>query len=163
MKNLRTILLAAGMVCCTMISLKAQDKIAKATPAQIAKDDAEVKKKKKEFGFYKEAPSGLLYSIQEYVKAKGPKPAKYSKVKIQYALKTVDYKQTLHDWGGEKGLIVEVPVDKLPYGLQECIKMMSIGQQCSFIMPTKLAKNKYGLVGGGRALIGMVSLVSVAP
>lgn len=163
MKNLRQVLLITGLICYSIIPLNAQDKIAKATPAEIAKDNAELKKKKGPTSIYKQSPSGLLYSIPDYAKGKGPKPAKYSNVKIQYALKTLDYKKTLHDWGGEKGLVVEVELDKLPYGMQECIKMMNIEAQCNFVLPPKLARNKYGVIGGGRALTGLVRLVSARP
>lgn len=159
MKNLRTILIAAAMVCCTMISLKAQDKITKATPAQIANDKKELKKMK-DILRLKETPSGLVYLATFYVKPTGPKPAKYTKVKIQYSLMTADRKLRIHDWGGQKGLIVETQVDKLPYGLQECIKMMDIGSEYSFYLIPKLAKSKYEDIGKGRTLTGNIKLVS---
>lgn len=111
--------------------------------------------------FLKQSPTGLLYSIPDYEKGDKPKPAKFRKVRVQYSLRTVDYKEILRDFGTGKKAIVEVAPEELPYGIQECIKMMNIGAMCTFYMPAKLTKYKGGQVGGGRALFGSVKLHAV--
>lgn len=157
MKNLKHVLLA-GICCFTTISLNAQVKISKATPAEIANDNKELKVNIDDF---KKSPSGLLYIFTDYDGKQNnrAKPAKYSKVRIQYALMTIDRKKMIKDWGGMKPPTSEVAVDKLPYGMQEVIKMMDIGTKCLFKLPAKLGNNKYGPIGNGRALTGTIELV----
>lgn len=157
MKNIKYFLAIAGLICGTIVWVNAQDKVSKATPAQIAKDNAEIKKAK-DYKFLKQSPTGLLYSITDH-DGKGnnkTKPTKYTKVKIKYSIHTIDHKVHIRDHGTKPP--VEMPLDKLPYGIQEAIKLMDIGQNCLFYFPAKLAKHKYGSVGNGRALAGFVEL-----
>ena len=172
MKILKKILFTAYVVLFAVNALQAQIRIAKATPAQIAADKKFFQEAMKGKDFIteglKKTPSGLLYRPAgpgSHKVAIAKKPAKFSKVKISYSLFTIE------DYTSKRKIIKHpnfekpevVPFDKLPYGLQEAIKMMNIGEEYLFYMPAKLAKNKYGDFAGGRALSGMVDLVAALP
>ena len=152
--------MAAGIVFCSLFKLSAQEDNSAAMKRIRMKDEAEMKSIKATLSFLKTSPSGLMYSQMAYQKGKNAKPAKFTKVTIRYALRTIDNQKEVKAYNK---IPEEIALDKLPYGIQEAIKMMNLGAQCTVYMPASLSKSKYGDIGKGRAVGGLIELISVAP
>jgi FKBP-type peptidyl-prolyl cis-trans isomerase len=150
MKKLKQILTIACVLCCFTLTLKAQNDL-----ADKVTYDREMLKNEKHFSGVIETPSGLMYQVM--VMGTGIKPKPSSIVKLRYKLENYDFKfiedHTGKPWEGR--------LDDAMAGIREALKMMPAGSKWQLWMPARLCVDKKGKVGGGRALITVVELLSV--
>jgi FKBP-type peptidyl-prolyl cis-trans isomerase len=100
MKALKQILMAACMICCSVLTLKAQDN----QVDKINKDREMLKGARHSYGAM-ETPSGLIYVVCN--SGTGAKPKPNSIVRLKYRLLNYDYKviedHSINLWEGTCG------------------------------------------------------------
>jgi FKBP-type peptidyl-prolyl cis-trans isomerase len=150
MKRLKQILIATGMLCCFVLTLKAQD-----PEGDKMIYDREMLEHMRHMQGYVETPSGLMYLV--YKMGNGPKPKQFSKIILKYDLANLNTK-VIEDYREKPW---EGTVDNTLIGFQEALKMMPEGSKWMVYLPSRLCVNKKGKVGGGRVLTAYLQLISV--
>ena len=138
------------------MSLRAQNTPPKATPEQIAEDQAFLKKNRSQPGII-ETSSGLQYKVIKM--GNGPKPQRLNRVTINYTLRLFNGKIV----GSNGNYPFDHHMDKAYFGMEEALKMMPVGSKWELWMPAKLCGSAFekNVGGEGRSLMCTIELLSI--